>query len=189
MASPLFITWVLLSTINLCGYTHHNAHPSITTPTIHPPSYHPPMPPPTIYPLNCHSSIPTPSKSTQKGHSPKCHYPPPTHKMPPLTTHTPILHQKMSPRLESAPQATRSPPSPTQHKTTHTKVGKTICTHQALTLIKRRQNTSNKISIKLPPKKHHSRSILLDDQQIRQLLFRHPLIQTRSSPKNSSLRL
>ena len=145
--SPLLIKWVLISTIALCVYTHHNAHSSKITSTQYPQSYLPPMYTPTIYSSSCSPTSPTPTRY-------------PLSHLPQMLTHptnrrslTPSKYRhNRPPRLKYAPYISISPSPPTQHNTTHTKVSKTICTHHLTNAyIKKSQKIHNNLSMHLPP--------------------------------------
>ena len=78
-------------------------------------------------------------------------------------------------------------PPPTQHNTTHTKVSKTTFTQQIITPTKRSQKTNNKLSINLPPKKHHRRSTPFHTKQVQQSLCQRPTKKHTRHTKNATI--
>lgn len=142
---------MLLSTnTNLCGYTHHNAHPPISSSIRYPPIYCPPIPTRTIHPLSSHSS-------TSRKYTLSCHHslstPPAKDRHPPATTHPLSHHQDPSSRLKRPPPPPSKLPPPlpsTPHKDTHTKISKTPCTHPQPKTTKKYHKAKNKLATNLP---------------------------------------
>lgn len=145
--SFFFITWVLISTYILCGYTHHNDHPTKLTPIKFPLRPHPLISAPSIYPSKDHFYLQTHTNSTHK-----CH---PSQYLLLLSSklsQSLNLHQALPPRSKHTPNAPRPPPSPTQHHNTTTKVSKTTCTYHMLTQAKQHQKTKKQTIYNLTSK-------------------------------------
>ena len=137
-----FITWVLISTNTLCGYTHHTSPPTISPtaiPTIHCPTLK--QPPTRYHPDSyvCRTLKPLPLSHTTLPILTRRQIAPPPHSI-----HTPV--------------ATTSPPAPTTHKHTHKRVSKDTRTHQHSHTYTTTRNAHNQLNLSLPPSQCRRRS-------------------------------
>lgn len=128
----IYVTYVLISTLTLCIYTHHNARTPMITTTLYPSSYLSLIPSLHSYPIHCRSTTSKPACSPQKRHSPNYHL-----FLATTTNHPPKLHQILPPRSARTPRSTRPPLPPTHHQTTHTWVSMNTCTQQTPTITKK----------------------------------------------------
>lgn len=139
---PLYIKWVLLSTIVLCGFTHHIASPPLILSMPHsvtyPPTYYPPLATPTLCFPNCLRNIS--SRFLQQDLSSYHQWPPPSN--------------------SDAPSAAMPPSTPTPHTVPHNEVRQNACHYQPkISNTKRHQKLQNRPSIGLPPVQNGRRSL------------------------------
>ena len=136
----LFTAWVLISTVTMCVCTHLSMHSQISSTlthtlclTIHTLTLPPLNYPSTNYILHpqLKTSISLPHTSTQQ--------------------------LALLPHSPRAPTSKVSPPPPTHHKKTHTKVSKNASTYQKICNPSKTKNTHTELCISLPLNGHRRR--------------------------------